>query len=84
MLGFGNYCEIEQKRYGADNEIYRYKVIGNGQSNYYRSVPVDANEPDNLKGDMCDVLKVICCGVSETKVETFRVQDIYDETKKAF
>lgn len=73
---FGDYCCIEQKRYGAENEIYQYKVIGRGRANYYRSVPVDANDRENKHGEMCDVLKVICCGVSETKVETFREQDV--------
>lgn len=75
-LDFGDYCCIEQKRYGAENEIYRYKVIGRGKANYYRSVPVDGAAPDNEFGEMCDVLKVICCGVSETKVETFRERDV--------
>jgi hypothetical protein len=75
-LDFGDYCCIEQKRYGAENEIYQYKVIGRGRANYYRPVPVDDCAPHNERGDMCDVLKVICCGVSETKVETFRVQDV--------
>ena len=75
-LGFGDYCYIEQDRYGVDNEIYRYKVISSGRSNYYRAVPVNANTPKNVIGEMCDVLKVICCGVLEEKVETFRLQDV--------
>ena len=75
-LAFGDYCKIEQKRYGADNEIYRYKVIGAGKANYYREVPVDATAPHNAKGEMVDVIKAICCGVCEEKVETFRLSDV--------
>ena len=73
---FGDYCTIEQKRYGADNEFYTYKVIGSGKANYYRAVPVDATAPHNDRGNMCDVVKVICCGVCEEKVETFRAEDL--------
>jgi len=76
-LDFGDYCIIEQKRYGVDNEMYTYKVIGGGgQANYYREVPVDARNTERAIGDMCDVVKVICCGVCEEKVETFRLQDV--------
>ena len=73
---FGDYCNIEQKRFGCDNEIYKYKVISAGSANYYRAVPVDGCAPHNIKGDMCEVVKVICCGVSEDKVETFRACDV--------
>ena len=75
-LAFGDYCKIEQGRYGADNEIYTYKVIGVGKANYYREVPVDATAPHNAKGEMVDVIKAICCGVCEEKVETFRLSDV--------
>ena len=77
MIDFGDYVEIEQKRYGATNEMYMYKVInGGGRSNAYRSVPVDANKPDLEYGEMADVIYAICCGVMETEVEKFRVQDV--------
>lgn len=77
-LDFGDYCIIEQKRYGAENEQYTYKVIsGGGRANYYRKVPVDARDTkDRHDGGMCEVVKVICCGVCEEKVETFRLQDV--------
>ena len=76
-LDFGDYCYIEQKRYGASNEYYKYKVIGSGKANYYRSVPVGGRNDCNQRGEMADVVKVICCGVCEEKVETFRLQDVY-------
>lgn len=75
-LDFGDYCEIEQKRYGAPNEFYRYKVIGHSRSNYYHPVPVDANGNHKAYGDMCETVKVICCGVAEERVETFRFCDV--------
>lgn len=75
-LKFGDYCVIEQKRYGVDNEHYKYKVIGSGRANYYRGVPVDSNDVSIKSGEVCGIVKAICCGVCEEKVETFRLQDI--------
>ena len=75
-LDFGDYCTIEQKRYGVENEHYIYKVIGKLKSNHYRPVPVDSREPHDTFGEMCSVVRVICCGVDERKVETFRLQDV--------
>lgn len=74
-MDFGDYCVIEQKRYGAENEHYTYKVIGKGKANYYVPVPVDANNT-KATGEMCDVVKCICAGVCEEKVETFRLRDV--------
>ena len=76
MLDFGDYCYIEQKRYGRVNETYKYKVIGSGRANYYKQVPVDSDGPSRSFGDSCDVVKVICCGVAEDIVETFRLCDV--------
>lgn len=76
-LGFGDYCEIEQKRYGTDNEMYLYKVVAGGiKSNSYRSVPVDARNSERSNGEICDVILAIQCGVDETKVEKFRLRDV--------
>lgn len=75
-LDFGSCCTIEQKRYGVKNEFYQYKVIGVGESNYYRSVPVDARDSDKNIGDVVPVVRAICCGIDESKVETFRVEDV--------
>lgn len=74
-LDFGDYCYIEQKRFGVKNVIWQYKVIGSGKANYYRPVPVNPYELKAM-GEICDVVKAICCGVSETEVETFRLQDV--------
>lgn len=81
-LEFGDYVSIEQKRYGAPNEFFTYKVIGaDGLSNHYRETPVDAREPDEVSGGgMHPVVRVICCGVVEDKVEVFRVSDVVRST----
>ena len=39
-LDFGDYCLIEQKRYGVENEMFVHKVIGRLRSNSYVDVPV--------------------------------------------
>lgn len=76
-LEFGDYCIIEQKRYRGDNEHYEYKVIGVQESNYSKAVPVDANNPDEkIHGETCPVVRAICCGIDERKVETFRLIDV--------
>jgi len=75
-LNFGSYCTIEQKRYGCDNEFFQYKVIGVGKANYYRTVPCDARDSDKKMGDIVPIVKAICCGVDESKVETFRICDV--------
>jgi len=74
-MKFGDYCTIEQNRFGVENYKYRYKVIGASKANYYVPVPVDAMNKKG-KGDMVDVVKCIRCGVDETKVETFRLEDV--------
>lgn len=77
-IGFGDYCYIEQKRYGAENEIYKYKVIGVLISNNHREVPVDSRKPNNVQADrMEDVVTVIQCGVCEERVERFRIKDLH-------
>lgn len=78
-LDFGDYCLIEQKRYaGYENEMFLYKVIGgNMRCNNWKGVPVDAREKEYRRGDeMEPVIKAIMCGVSEDKVEVFRLRDV--------
>ena len=85
-LEFGDYCLIEQKRYRGDNQMFLYKVVSGGMSsNVYRSVPVDGrdvlNGKEESRGEICDVILAIQCGVDETKVETFRLKDVKSNTK---
>ena len=73
---FGDYVRIEQHRYGGDNEMYVYKVIGPLQSNAWVDVPVHACDGELLHTESADVVRCICCGVQETKVQKFRVEDV--------
>lgn len=77
-LDFGDYCLIEQKRYaGYKNEMFIYKVLGgNLQSNMWVGVPVDAMEKEMRRGDIEPVIRAVKCGVSEDKVEVFRLSDV--------
>ena len=76
-IDFGDYVLIEQKRYGAPNEMFQFKVVGSYQSNSYRDVPMDAVDRDKkLHPHVVDVLHVICCGIDETTVDTVRKADV--------
>lgn len=74
-LDFGDYCEIEQKRFGVKNEMYFYKVIGRLCSNAYVDVPVQGQAANVLHDEIVPVLTCICCGVCEETVLKFREQD---------
>jgi len=76
-IDFGDYVLIEQKQYGAPNEMFQFKVVGSYQSNSYRDVPMDAVDCDKkFHPHVVDVLHVICCGIDETKVDTVRKADV--------
>lgn len=74
---FGDYALIEQKRFGAPNEMYRYKVIGQFESNSYVDVPITAGKDKAyIHEDIVPVVAVICQGVDESEVIRVRLQDI--------
>lgn len=75
-LNFGDYCTIEQHRYGCDNEFYIHKVIGTLTSNTWVDVPVVANAKEVLHDTMEEVVACICCGVSERQVLYYRAVDV--------
>ena len=80
-MDFGDYCLIEQKRYGCENEMFLYKVTrGKLRCNYWRGVPVDARQREHTRGEMSNVIQAIRCGVDETEVETFRLEDVRPNT----
>lgn len=82
---FGDYVRIEQRRFGAPNEMYVYKVIGQLHSNSWVDVPVVAGtEAVPHPGQLEPCLRCICCGVDETKVKTFRVEDVTPTTDTSF
>lgn len=74
---FGRYCLIEQKRHGVLNEKFLYKVIGTLNSNAWSDIPVDIRDKEIKLHNHCEqVIDVICCGVSEDKVERYRLSDV--------
>lgn len=75
-LDFGDYVKIEQHRYGVPNEMFLYKVIGRWESNCYVTVPVHSVDGEKLQGKVVPVVACIRCGIDETKVERFRLEDV--------
>lgn len=75
-LGFGHYVTIEQKRYGADNEMFVYKVVGQLESNCWVDVPVQSHVGEVLHDSVEPVIWAICCGVQETEVRKYRISDV--------
>ena len=73
---FGDYAIIEQKRHGAPNEMYVYKVIGQLRSNKWVDVPVWGVATEILHKELDDVCLCIRCGIDETVVHRYRVKDM--------
>ena len=74
---FGDYCEIEQKRFGVPNEMYLYKIIAaDAKSNGYVDVPVKTPAKEVIHPEMADVVRCVCCGVDEREILKFRASDI--------
>lgn len=75
-IGFGDYVVIEQHRYGVPNEMFLYKVVGYMESNCYVTVPVHSVDGEKLQGKVVPVIACIRCGIDETKVQRFRLEDV--------
>lgn len=77
-IDFGDYVVIEQHRFGASNEWYLHKVIGSSRSVTYVDVPVTGvrKEKIHIHKDLVDVVSCIICGLDETQVFKYRVQDV--------
>jgi hypothetical protein len=75
-FSFGDYSIIEQKRYGAPNEMYIHKVIGTLRSNAYVDVPVQCPATETIHSGVVDVVACVCCGVSERQILRYRASDI--------
>ena len=76
MLDFGDYCLIEQKRYGVPNEMYVHKVIGGLRSNAYVDVPVQIPRAETIHDEVVDVVACVCCGVCERDILRYRLSDV--------
>lgn len=75
-LDFGDYCLIEQNRFGADNEMYLHKVIGQLESNSYVDVPVTGTARETLHDKSAKVIRAITCGVEEKIALKYRIEDV--------
>ena len=75
-IDFGDYVEIEQKRYGVKNEMYTCKVIGCLRSNAYVNVPVESPGKESLHPEIVDVVACICCGIIERDVYFYKKSDV--------
>ncbi len=75
-LDFGDYCLIEQNRFGADNEMYLHKVIGQLESNSYVDVPVTGTAREILHDKSTKVIRAITCGVEEKIALKYRIEDV--------
>ena len=79
-LNFGDYVSIEQLRYGIDNEMYTHKVIGVKNSTNWVDVPVQTPAKETYhSGVFVGVVQCICCGVDETSVLSYRLEDVHKE-----
>jgi len=81
---FGDYCLIEQKRFGVANEMYLHKVIGSSRSNCWVDTPVQTPAIEVMHDKMEDVVSCICCGVRETEVRKYRLSDCHSTAGSAF
>lgn len=75
-MKFGDYIEIEQKRYRAKNEMYTCKVIRCLESNYYVDVPVSNIRLEYIHSKTVDVVACIVCGVNEREVHNYKISDV--------
>jgi hypothetical protein len=75
-IDFGDYCYIEQKRFGVENEQYLHKVIGRLRSNSWVDVPVYTPATQTIHDTTEEVVGAIMCGVDETRVLRYRLKDI--------
>ena len=75
-MKFGDYCRIEMSRYGRANEFYTHKVIQSLKSNVWVDVPVQSPGHEEIHDECEPVLRCICCGIDETRVLRYRVEDV--------
>lgn len=72
---FGDYVLLEQKRFGAPNEMFVHKVVQRLRSNTWIDVPAVTHNGPSWHDHMEDVVHVVCCGVSEDRVLRYRASD---------
>jgi len=72
---FGDYVQIEQKRFGVANEMYTYKVIGRLRSDGWVDSPVQCPDTETIHDDIEDVVACVCCGVDERSILHYLADD---------
>lgn len=72
---FGDYCTIEQHRYGGPNAHFHHKVIGTLKSNTWVDVPVGPNTIETRHDEIVDVVACVCEGVNERHIFRYRAID---------
>lgn len=80
-IEFGDYIEIEMKRYGVPNEHFIHKVVNTLRTNTYVNVPVQSPAEEVWHPEMADCVSAIVCGIDETEVLKYRLQDVKKVTK---
>jgi hypothetical protein len=75
-LEFGDWCNIEQKRYGVPNELWRYKVVGGLNTNHWVDVPVQSPATETRHETMEDVVEVLIDGIHDSRILRFRRCDV--------
>ena len=77
VIDFGDYVEIEQKRHGVPNEMFLHKVIRSFRSSSYVNVPVQVPATETIVDHkVVEVVSCICCGIDETEVRKYRLEDV--------
>lgn len=74
-MDFGDFCYIEQKRYGVKNEMYLHKVTGTKISNSYVTIPVESVARETIHTHLVKTISCICCGVSEKEILNYKEID---------
>jgi hypothetical protein len=75
-MEFGDYVQIEEKRFGVKNEFFTYKVVGTLRSNKWVDVPVYSPRTERLHSEMEEVIACIVVGIEEREVLYYRVKDV--------
>lgn len=75
QFDFGDVVQIEQRRFGAPNEMFLHKVIGRAKSNTWIDVPAQTHLGAVQHDSMEDILYVVCIGPGEGKIERYRAID---------
>ena len=76
-LDFGDYCYIEQKRYGVPNEIFSHKAVQRLRSNTWVDVPVQTPAQAVIHtGEMEECVRAITCGACKERAYSYRLKDL--------